>query len=268
MSLPNQRFHARLLLLLTAVGSALVAGCTDSGADRLRVYAASSLSEVMEAQVRAYSPSGHDVELAFGGSNVLARQILAADDADVFISAGLAQLDLVEEADLIVPGSRRNLLTNQLVVVVHADATLELAAPADLAGTEINRIALADPEAVPAGRYARIWLERAGVWPEIKDRVIPTRDVRAALAAAASGAVQAAVVYRTDAAISDRTRIAFAADPKHAPVIAYPMAAVVGGSMTAEALRFLDWLESDEAEMVFRRHGFHRTPVAKADRDG
>ena len=223
-------------------------------ADELLVFAASSLAEALADIGRAYQAAhGQAVRFNFGGSNDLARQIRAGAPADVFFSADRAQMDALERAGLVRTSSRRELLSNTLVVVVPAASGQRLATPADL--TTMKRIAVADPDAVPAGVYARAWLRAAGLWDTLRDRVVPTLNVRAALAAAESANVDAAIVYRTDAALSRRVRVAFAVPRDEGPSVVY-VAAPVTASRQPGADAFVRYLASREARAVFERYGF------------
>jgi molybdate transport system substrate-binding protein len=146
-----------------------------------------------------------------------------------------------------------SLLSNRLAVVVAEASGLHVTNPRDL--LDARRLALGDPEAVPAGIYARRWLEGLGLWERLCDRVVPTLDVRAALAAVESGAAEAGVVYRSDTAVSRQVRVAFDVPPDQGPRIVYP-AAVMASSRSPEARPFLDHLRSAEARAVFTRLGF------------
>jgi molybdate transport system substrate-binding protein len=146
---------------------------------------------------------------------------------------------------------RREFLSNQLVVVVPSASSRRIAGPRDLA--RLPRLALADPESVPAGIYAREWLEAEGVWAGLKPKVVPTLDVRAALAAVESEAVAAAIVYRTDAALSKRVRVAFVV--AGGPAIRYCLAMLVPSKSSA-ARRFVDFAAGEEGRAIFERRGF------------
>ena len=126
----------------------------------------------------------------------------------------------------------------------------------DLAGRSVQRIALAEPSSVPAGVYSKRFLEAVGLWDAVAPKVIPTENVRAVLAAVESGDVDAGIVYRTDARISKRVRIAFEVPSSRGPAISYPFAAVKGAPHGAAARSFLEHLSSPEARAIFARHGF------------
>ncbi|HEX7020431.1 MAG TPA: molybdate ABC transporter substrate-binding protein, partial [Gemmatimonadaceae bacterium] len=148
-----------------------------------------------------------------------------------------------------------NLLRNQLVVVM-PQGSRALPSPRDLAGASIRRIALADPAAVPAGVYARRYLESVGLWSAIAPKVVPMLDVRAALAAADSGNVDAAFVYKTDASIARRSTVAFSIPLADGPRIVYPAAVIKDARHGDAARRLLAYLRGDAARRVFERYGF------------
>jgi len=225
-----------------------------ASAEELTVFAAASLTDALqEIGESCRNETGAAVGFSFGASSDLARQIVAGAPADVFFSADTAQMDAVEKAGLVAPEDRVDLLSNVLVVIEGAGASSTLAAPADLAG--VRRLALGDPEAVPAGVYARKWLESIGLWERLGQRVVPLLDVRAALAAVASGNADAAIVYRTDAALSKRVRIAFEVPKAEGPSILYVVAAI-SSSRNPAARAFVKRLRSAEATRVFEKHGF------------
>jgi molybdate transport system substrate-binding protein len=220
----------------------------------VRVFAAASLTDSLGEVIDLFEASHEGVRVVpqFGASNDLARQILAGAPAHLFFSADERQMDRAMAGGSIEEGSRRDLLSNQLVVVEGRASGEPIRSPRDLGRG--GRIALADPEAVPAGVYARQYLEKLGLWDRVRARVVPTLDVRAALAAVASGNVEAGFVYRTDAILESRVRVAFEVPRDEGPRIVYPLALVRGGSEEARAL--FRFLVSPEAAAVFERYGF------------
>ncbi|MGH9330172.1 MAG: molybdate ABC transporter substrate-binding protein [Vicinamibacterales bacterium] len=220
------------------------------GPPEIQVAAAVSLTEAMQEIAAAFEKEqGVRVMLNLAASNVLSRQIVAGARTDVFISADAIQMAPVERAGLV----RRSvdLLINHLVVLVAADSKVPIASAQDLLRPEIARISIGDPAGVPAGVYARQYLERAALWKPLEPKIVPTASVRAALAALESGNVDAAIVYRSDAVIARRARIAYPSPPE--PVVIYPAALI---SSAPEAERFFAYLRSPEADLVFQRHGF------------
>lgn len=226
----------------------------------IQFYAAASLRDALEQLAPAIErATGTRLVWNLGASNDLARQIVAAGKADVFFSADEGWTDRVAEAGWVDPGSRRSPISNRLVVIVPADSSLTIASAADLASPRLRRLSLAQPDAVPAGKYAKAWLESQGVWGAVAERVVPAIDVRAALAAVESGAIEAGVVYRTDARMSVRVRVAYEVPEGEGPRISYALAAMAGRpqSERARAAReVVAWLAGPEAAGVFERLGF------------
>jgi molybdate transport system substrate-binding protein len=217
------------------------------------VFAAASLADVLtEIGKRWEAASGSRPVFNFGASSDLARQAMAGAPADVFFSADTAQMGLLIRQGLVHSGDSVDLLSNTLVVIVPDSSKAKVTGAADLAA--FARIALADPEAVPAGVYARSWLETEGLWGTLADRVVPTLHVRAALAAVESGNADAGVVYKTDAIRSTRARIALEVAPERGPAIRYPVAPLAGARPSAAS--FVAYLKSPAAREVFVRHGF------------
>jgi molybdate transport system substrate-binding protein len=225
-------------------------------AAEVRVFAAASLSDVLKEIARGYEQaSGDKVVFNFGGSNFLARQIEAGAPADIFFSADEAQMNALEKKGLIVRETRRNRLANSLVIVVAKDSDIQIKSAQDLASPKVKRLALADPAGVPAGIYARQYLQKQNLWGPLAAKIVPTENVRAALMAVASGNVEAAIVYKTDAAISKKTAIAFAIPAAETPSIRYPVALLKGSNARASS-KFLAHLFSTNATALFRKHGF------------
>ncbi len=243
-----KRFFAVVLLL--GASAAFARGPENGG---LLVFAAASLAESTQELGKQFEKqAGTKVEFSFGGSNDLARQITAGAPADVFFSADTARMDQVEKAGLVRAADRVDLLSNLLVVIVPSSATAAIRTPQDLA--RLPKIALADPAAVPAGVYAKQWLEGLGLWAQIQPKVVPTLDVRAALAAVESEAAPAGIVYRTDAAIAKKTRVAF--EVKNGPRITYVVAPLAGSKNRAAADAFVRFLGSSAGKAEFEKRGF------------
>lgn len=225
----------------------------------ITVFAAASLSDVLAAiGTNFQAQTGIQVEFNFAASSTLARQIEEGAPADIFFSADEAQMNRVAKRGLIDVATRKNILGNSLVVVVPNNSSLQIKSPDSLTNSAVKQIALADPKVVPAGVYARIWLENIRFWQAIQPKVVPTENVRAALAAVASGNVDAGIVYRTDAAISKRVKIAYEVPPSAGPDINYPAALVKDSPQPEAAKKFLDYLTSKEAGQVFKQFGFLR----------
>jgi molybdate transport system substrate-binding protein len=223
----------------------------------LHVSAAASLTDVLQEMAPIYEKQTGDTLLFnLGASSMLARQIEEGAPADVFISADEAKMDQLQRQHLIVNASRRSILSNTLVIVVPTDSRLKITSAADLAGRTIRSLALAEPSSVPAGIYAKQYLRKIGVWPKVVGKVIPTENVRSALAAVESGNADAGIVYATDALISKGVRVAYEVPKAEGPDISYPAAIVSDSKEKAAAQRFLDFLQSRAAAELFRKYRF------------
>ncbi len=241
------------LLLASTAGPACAAEVT--------VFAAASLTNALKGIGTAYEKeTGVRIVTNLGGSSMLARQIREGASADLFLSADEVQMDSLEKSGLVVPGTRKSVLSNTLVVVVPTDSALTIASEKDLAGPAVGRLALAEPSSVPAGVYTKKHLENLDLWRAVAPRVIPTENVRATLAAVESGNVDAGVVYRTDALISPKVKIAFEVPAARGPAISYPFALVRGAPHEAEARRFLLYLAEKSGRDVFSKFGFTVLP--------
>lgn len=246
---------ARWLVLGLAM-CAWVSGPVAAQPPGLVVSVAASVYDALEEIAGRYrAATGVTISLNAGGSNTLARQIVEGAKAGLFISADTRQMDIVETAGRLVSGTRTRLLTNELAVIVAAESkgiSLE-----GLLRGEVARLALGEPGAVPAGVYARAWLEHEGAWSRLEPKVIPFPTVTAVLTAVRSGRVDAGVVYRTDAISSRAVKVIGSVSPKQHPYldISYP-AAVIAGPSEADGRRFLQFLTGPDARAVFDRRGF------------
>ena len=239
-----------------AIALACVLGaCSDrSGRSEILVLAAASLADVMEEVEREFERSGDgEVSFSYGGSQSLARQIIGGAPADVFVSAGGSPMDELRAEGLIV-GEAAELFGNTLVVATRSpDVSPE--SLADLVGQGGVRMAMADPELAPAGRYARQALESLGLWEPLVGSLVFAPDVRAALAYVQSGNVDAAIVYSTDATAGDVRTLDIVPADSHERIV-YPAAVVGRSANQALAARFVDFLRGPQAQAMFRRHGF------------
>jgi len=227
-----------------------------ANAAEVNVYAAASLTDVLkEIAVNYEQQSSDKIVFNFGASGLLARQITEHAPADIFFSADEAKMDELQKAGLIVTETRRDLLSNSLVVIVPNDSSLAIASPDQLL-SKTQKIAIADPRAVPAGIYTKEYLSGIGLWEKLESKMVPTENVRAALAAVESGNVDAGFVYKTDANISKKVKIAFSVSIEKGPAIRYPVAIIKEGKNNAATEGFLRYLESANARKLFERYGF------------
>jgi len=232
-------------------------GCGGKEQREITVHSASSLTDAMQVIAREYEKkSGIKVNLNLASSGFLQKQIEGGAPGDVFVSAGKAQMDALQEKGLLDTATRFDLLGNRLVIVVRESSGLTINNAADIAGRDVHIIAIGDPAHVPAGRYAKEALEKARVWKDVKDRLTPTLSVRAALAAVESGDADIVIVFKTDAAASDKTRVALMLPPEsHSPIV-YPAAVLNQSEHPELAARFVDFLKTGTAAKIFQKYGF------------
>jgi len=239
------------------VGFSLLLSALCAPAAEINVFAAASLTDSLKVIASNYEKaSGDKIVFNFGASSTLARQIEEGAPVDIFFSADEAKMDGLDKKGLIDTSTRKSRLGNSLVVVVPAASKLNVESAGDLTNASVKQIAFADPKAVPAGVYGKGWLTSQKLWATIEPKVVPTENVRAALAAVESGNVEAGVVFKTDAKISKQIKVAYEVPAKDAPKISYPMALVKEPKQPDAAKRFLNYLSSEEAGQGFKRFGF------------
>jgi molybdate transport system substrate-binding protein len=245
-----------------ALLAALLLASAAARAETIVVFAAASLHEALDAVVKPWeAASGNEVAVSYAASNALARQIEAGAPAAIFVSADLAWMDYVERRGLLKPGTRRDLLRNDLVLVAPAASTTSVAiAPGfDLAAAlRGGRLALANPDVVPAGKYAKAALASLHAWDGVKDRIAPAENVRAALALVSRGEAPLGIVYRTDALADRGVRVIGAFPARSHPPIVYPVAELKGADAAADALAKA--LASPGAKGTWERFGFGVVP--------
>ena len=241
------------ILCLSAVSVSMAAD--------LLVYAAASLTDAMKEIRTEYEKQSQDKAIFnFDGSPNLARQISEGAPADLFISADEAKMNLLQKRGLILKETRRSLLSNTLAIVAYKDNAPLLQSPQMLADPSVRKIALAEPQSVPAGIYAKEYLRKIGIWNKVKDRVVPTENVRAALAAVESGNVDFGIVYKTDAAISNKIKVVFEIPAAQGPKISYPLAVVKDSKNLEPAKSLWSYLQSENALNIFKKYGFIALP--------
>ncbi len=199
--------------------------------------------------------------LSFAGTPALARQVEQGAPADIVISADHQWMNWLDTRGLIRPDTRTVVLGNALALVGSEPNGQNQTISRRLAELGDGRLAIADPESVPAGRYAKSALLRMGLWESVEDRVVPTDNVRNALALVETGEARLGIVYATDAQASDLVYNARQFDVRYAPEISYP-GAVTTEARHADAKRFLDFLHSESAHMIFAEHGFSQVENA------
>lgn len=225
-------------------------------AAKLTVSAAASLTNAFRELATLYEAKHPDttLQLNFAGSGALLQQIAKGAPVDVFASADQVSMDQAQEQGLIKAEQRRNFVSNTLVVVVPAEDGKSPVSLADLTKPAYARIAIGLPASVPVGRYTKAVLNKAQLWTAIEPKMIGAQNVRQALDYVARNEVDAGFVYATDAALTDKVKVAFTV-PTEAPIL-YPIAPL-NASKNAEAARaFVDFSTSDEAAVVLAKYGF------------
>lgn len=229
-------------------------------AEDLTVLAAASLTDAMKDISGAWAAAGHrPLRLSFGASSTLARQIDQGAPANLFASADEQWMDYLDKRGLLAPGTRRNLLSNRLVLIVPADRPQHLTIGPGLDITKLlgptGRLATGNPAHVPVGLYAEQALKKLGLWSAVQSRIAPTEDVRAALLLVERGEAPAGIVYATDARISNNVMTAgvFPSDA-HDP-ITYPFA-LIRGNDTEEARALMQYIAGPGGRAIFARYGF------------
>lgn len=244
---------------LLAVGLVTIFATGTATAAEIIVSAAASLTNAFAEIGKEYEKAspGQKIHFNFASSGALLRQISRGAPVDVFASADQETMDRANKQNLIVQTSRSDFVRNTLVVVAPKGAK---SAPKSLEGlkdTGITRLAISNPESVPAGRYAREALEAAGLWDAVKTKSLNTQNVRQSLDYVARGEADAGFVYGTDAALMpDKVEVLFEV-PTRTPIL-YPIAAVKGNGNENLAMKFIDYVRSEAGQRILARHGFRK----------
>ncbi|MEM9219080.1 MAG: molybdate ABC transporter substrate-binding protein [Cyanobacteria bacterium P01_F01_bin.150] len=230
----------------------------------LTISAAASLQDALREVITIYEETNPTVTIALNtaSSGALQQQIEQGAPVDVFLSAAPRHMDALHEKGLLLPGTRQNLLGNQLVLVAHqAIASSKqpqdaIASFADLANTTVTHIVMGRPDSVPAGTYSKEVLSSLGLYGTLTPKLVFSKDVRQALTYVESGNVSAGLVYATDAALSETIQVVAIADPStHSPIV-YPVAVLKQSRHPDMAKLLADFLASEQAQAIFERYGF------------
>lgn len=243
--------------VLSAVVLLTTAVATTAAADEVTVFAAASLKNALDPiAARFKADTGHDVVVSYAGSNTLARQILAGAPADVFVSASEEWMDAIQDGGAIVPGTRRDLLGNRLVLIAHDEATVDLTQASDLQELlDGGKLAMALVDSVPAGQYGKQALTSLGLWDRVAPSVAQADNVRAALALVATGEAPFGIVYATDAVAEPRVHVSAVFPDTSHDKITYPVALTTHAADPADR-QFLDALSAPAAVAEFEAQGF------------
>lgn len=247
-----------LQLLLFAPGRSLAGGQPQTAKVDLTVSAAISLKNALDEAKQLYASENPGVTIAinYGASGTLQLQIEQGAPVDVFISAAPKQMDALGAKGLLLEGTRKDLLRNEVVLIVPKDSTTGISSFQDLTRPSVKRIALGEPTTVPAGLYAKEVLTNLGIYDAVSVKAILAKDVRQVLTYVETGNVDAGIVYSTDALSSSKVKvIAQAPEKSHAPVV-YPVAVIKDSKNHSAAKQFAAFLSSPRAAAIFQKYGF------------
>jgi molybdate transport system substrate-binding protein len=231
---------------------------TTAQTQTILVSAAASLKDALEEIKPGFEKAHGNIKVNynFGASGALQQQITQGAPADVFLSAATKQMDALAKAGLIDRSTRRNLLTNRLVLIVPKNYTLKISDFRSLTNSNVKRIAVGEPRSVPVGQYSEEVLKNLGILEQIRPKLVFANSVRNVLAAVETGNADAGIVYITDAKISDRIKVvATAANNLHSPII-YPIAVIKASKNPQAAKTFAQYLTSAAAKNIFEKFGF------------
>ena len=236
----------------------LISGCSErQERNDLSVFAAISLTDALTEIGEAFTAENQvKVYYNFAASTTLQRQLETGVSADVFISASPRQVVALESNGLLEVGSRRDLLTNRLVLVADGAAGIAVETPESLTMPEISRIAIGHPNIVPAGTYAKEVLTHFGLWETLYPKLVFGMDVRATLAYVTAGNVDVAIVYKTDTTLTENIKVLYELPPEASTAIIYPAVVMKGSLRKPLARRFMTYLQSMESGKIFEKHGF------------
>jgi molybdate transport system substrate-binding protein len=245
------------LILVLLLGVVLVWGTPALAAQELIVSAAASLTNVMKVVAAQYEKThpGTKVLCNFAASGVLLQQMVQGAPVDVFAAADQKTMNQAQAKKLINPATRQNFVSNRLVLIVPMDSTLSVSGLKGLTAPRVKRVAVGNPATVPAGRYAKEALVKAGLWDKLKPKYVLAESVRQVLDYVRRGEVDAGLVYSTDAAIAQGKVKVMQKVTEHAPIL-YPIALTLATGKKKEAQRFVDFVLSPAAQKTFKKFGF------------
>lgn len=257
--------HMRLLvllftsfLLLTGCGSSQTELQTDAKKVEITVSAAASLTDALQEIQKMYEKQHPDVKIYFnfGASGALQQQIEQGAPVDLFISASEQYMKKLMDKDIISEDQQTNLLTNDLTVITAVNKDINIQDAKDLLRTEVHKVAIGIPDSVPAGKYAEEALKHAGVWDELRPKMVQAKDVRQVLQYVETGNVDAGIVYKTDALSSDQVKIAYTVDSSSYSPIEYPMGIISSTANKQEVTDLYTYFQSKDALSIFMKYGF------------
>ncbi|MEK3849085.1 molybdate ABC transporter substrate-binding protein [Paenibacillus sp. FSL M7-0802] len=224
----------------------------------LTISAAASLTDALKEIQHSYESTHTGIKLNFnfGGSGALEKQIEQGAPSDLFLSASTKNMKSLVDQQLIDTKKQKTWLTNELVAVIPADGTMNIASVTDLTKKEVKKVAIGIPESVPAGNYAQEALMKAKLWDTLQSKLVQAKDVRQVLQYVETGNADVGFVYKTDALTSQKAKIAFEVDPKTYLPVEYPIGIVKASKHIQEAEDFYAYLQSQESLNIMAKYGF------------
>lgn len=247
-----------LQILFLAPALSFAGGVPQTAKVDLTVSAAISLKNALDEVKQAYADENPGVSVAinYGASGTLQIQIEEGAPVDVFISAAPKQMDALDAKGMLLEGTRRDLLRNEVVLIVPKDSAAGISSFQDLTRPSVKQVALGEPTTVPAGQYAKEVLANLGIYDAVNSKAILAKDVRQVLTYVETGNVDAGIVYSTDALSSSKVKVvAQAPEKSHAPVV-YPVAVIKGSKNASAAKQFVAFLSGPKAAAIFQKYGF------------
>ena len=239
-------------------GEKQVAPATPPPKIEMNISAAVSLKDALEEIRKNYEAKNPNIKLIYnlGASGALQKQIEQGAPADIFMSAAPKQMNDLEGKNLVNKATRKNLVENKLVIIVPKESTITISKYEDLTKDEVQKISIGETASVPAGQYAQEVLKKLEIWDKVKDKAVLAKDVRTVLTYVETGNVEAGIVYKTDAASSNKIKVAASApEGSHQPIV-YPVAVLSGTKQPKAAEDFLTYLSTPECKTIFEKYGF------------
>ncbi len=254
----RQLFCFLLAFALTIALKLAVASGAIAESATILVGSASSLQDALKELTPLFQ-SAHPniiVQYSFTSPGAVQQQIERGAPIDVFVPGGTKQMDALQAKGLILPETRRNLVTNRIVLVVPRNSSLNLTDLRQLTQNAVKRIAIGEPRSVPVGQYAEEVFRSLGIWEQVRPKLVFGNTARNVLASVESGNADAGIIFATDAKISDQVRqVAVAPKGSHSPIV-YPIAVVSASRQQKAARTYVEFLTSSRARPVFSKYGF------------
>lgn len=241
----------------------LLIGCANQNEETekvsLTISAAVSLTDALE-EIKEIYQEEHDVELTFnlGGSGSLAQQIQQGAPADVFISANQTWMDTLAEEEYILADTRSDVTGNNLVLIAEESSPIAYQSFTEIAPDDVEKIAIGNPESVPAGEYTEEALRHLNIWDKLEEKLVFGKDVRQVLTYVETGNAEIGFVYESDAIQSDEIKILATAEARSHEPITYPIAVIKETKHEEAAKAFVDYMNSDEAQEILAKYGFRK----------